>query len=207
MSGWRWVWVDDDEPPSDAGGAVAIYAALADAVRAIEHDATLHALEDEAMALAERRADPELRIAVARALALHLAEVRAQRVTLARAEAGIERALARVMPTNTLDLEGVHVERHSGRKRTEWDHDGLLHALADCFAVDPETGEVDETLRPLFADAVRFFTRAAQVSGYRTRSGLVPLGVDPDQYCRTEPGRPSIELVVGESAAAGGEAA
>jgi hypothetical protein len=189
---------------------VTIYAALADAVRAIEHDAVLHALEDEAMALAERHADPELRVTAARPLALYLAEIRAQRVTLARAEAGVVRALARVMPVPVLDFAGLHVERRSGRNRTEWDHDGLLRELGVRFATDPETGEVDETLLPLFGDVIRFYLLSAQVSGYRTRSGLVPLGIDPDAWCKSEPGRATVEIVaaaVESSGAAGGEAA
>lgn len=176
---------------------------LREAVKAINLDPDLAALLEEAKAAVD--SDPEVRVKVAEAVGRELLWLREQRVKLGQIEAYVESVLARVMPVASLDFEGLHLERRGGRKRTEWDHDGVVSALAQRFATD-DAGEYDETLVPLYEHAVRHYLRAAQVSGYRTKSGLVVLGVDPDGFCKSERGRRTVQVNGAASASEGDEA-
>lgn len=173
------------------------------ALAAVEADPGLSALLEEAKAAVDRA--PEVRVKVAEAVGRTLLELRERRIQLGQIEAYVESVLARVMPVGSLDFPDLHLERKGGRDRKEWDHDGVVAALAQRFAADADTGEVDPTLVPLYEHAVHHFLQSAQVTGYRTKTGLVPLGVDPDDYSKSERGRRTVH-VTGSAAAVVGEA-
>jgi len=172
--------------------------ALTEAIAALANDPDRADLERAALASIEQGRD--VRAKYAEQLGADLLAIRTQRQALADIEASRESVLARVMPSSTLDFPGLHLERKGGRDRKEWNHDGLLPALAENFATDTETGEYDPTLTPLYCDAVRHYLRAAQVTGYRTTTGLKPLGIDPDAFCKSEPGRRTVHVTGGEAA-------
>lgn len=111
-----------------------------------------------------------------------LAEVRAA-VTHLIAEA----MRAADVKQHTVEHLGT-VIRHGKRNRTKWDADDLLRDVLDTRLVDETTGEVaDET--PL--DKVRHVWNlgAPRVTALRAR------GLDPDQYCHSEWGGWSLELM------------
>lgn len=171
--------------------------ALAPAITALANDPERAERERDALASIDQGKGE--RAKYAEMLGRDLLAVRTLRQDLAAIEASIESIVARVMPVGTLDLDGLHLERHGGKDRKDWDHDGVVTALAQRFATTDE-GEYDPTLVPLYGDSVRHFLRAAQVSGYRTKTGLVPLGVDPDAYCKSTPGRRTVQVSGGEAA-------
>lgn len=166
---------------------------LRDAITDLTTDPDLLALLDEARLALDAGLDPEVRVKLAETLGRDLLAIREQRIALAQVEASVESVLARVMPVPKLDFGDLHLERKGGRDRKEWDHDGLVAALAREFATN-EAGETDDTLLPLYGEAVRHYLRAAQVSGYRTKTGLVPLGIDPDDYSKSERGRRTVHV-------------
>lgn len=174
-----------------------LYADLAAAIAAVADDPAR--AERERDALASFVHGPDEREKYAALLGADLLAIRTQRQALADVEASIESVLARVMPSAKLDFPGLHLERKGGRDRREWDHDGLVTALAHAFATD-DNGEYDPTVPPLYVDVVRHYRTAAQVTGYRTKTGLVPLGVDPDGYCKSEPGRRTVQVSGGAAA-------
>lgn len=89
------------------------------------------------------------------------------------------------------------VKRHSGKKRTQWQHDDLFTEVRlmarqpeNRIMVDAEAGEIESE-----GEAVARILREAAHVDYWRLTNLRRLGLDPDQFCRTIPGRPTIEIV------------
>ena len=112
----------------------------------------------------------------------------------------IEADIAGLMPSKTHEVPGVGVlERRRGTSRKAWDWDQLLPLLIRLH-VDPDgTGEIPgpaeviDRMRGLIEDVIG----VTPSKGPRVRS-LRDLGIDPDEYAETSPGRTSIQLHGGE---------
>lgn len=78
--------------------------------------------------------------------------------------------------------------RHVKKDRTAWEKDDLLRAVLDSRLVDEKTGEVaDET--PLAKVLHVFNMPAPRTTALRAR------GIDADQFCHTERGGFTIEVL------------
>lgn len=112
----------------------------------------------------------------------------------------VEDDIARLMPSKTVEVEGVGVvERRKGTDRKKWDWDSLLPLLIRLW-VDPDgTGEmpaapeVVERMKALITDVVGTTpSKGPKVTPLRAA------GVDPDEYCESSPGRVSVQIHGGE---------
>lgn len=86
----------------------------------------------------------------------------------------------------------VVVTRTTGARRKSWDHKGLGKVVADKIvqaAVDYDTGEVLLTPEE---QIVRILTYAAP-SYWRVKE-LKKIGVDPNKFSTTEPGKPGVKI-------------
>lgn len=127
---------------------------------------------------------------------LHVALVKA-RQRLATICTIVEQVLVDVMPDKRLELPGLPVlERRRGTDRKAWQSVDLLDELFRRAVVDTETGEVldDEALirqrlHEVLVDCVPFTGSL----GWRV-TALRDLGLDPDEWCETKPGRTSIQI-------------
>lgn len=127
---------------------------------------------------------------------LHVAIVKAAQ-RLATIRGAVEATLADVMPDKRLELPGLPVlERRRGTDRKAWQSVDLLDELFRRAVVDVETGEVldDEALirqrlHEVLVDCVPFTGSL----GWRT-TALRDLGLDPDEWCETKPGRVSVQI-------------
>lgn len=116
---------------------------------------------------------------------------------LARA---IEDDVARLMPAKTVEVPGVGVlERRKGTDRRAWDWPSLLPLLIRAY-VDPDgtgempdAGEVVARMRELIVDVIG----VTPSKGPRVRQ-LRELGLDPDEWCESSPGRTSVQIHGGE---------
>ena len=123
-----------------------------------------------------------------------LAALRAARKALADWELVLADYLADALGRNTITVDGVGtvLVKH-GAKRTEWDNDALHRAVVararDERRIDPDTGEVieseGEAVGRVLADCARPSWRL---------TALRALGLDPDEYCATSPGRISVVI-------------
>lgn len=126
------------------------------------------------------------------ALAALLADLRRARSTLAFLESEAESALAQAMPARVLEVPGVGVlERHSGRKRTNWDHDRLLSLLVARVPADPETGELiaEGAQKAIIAEV-----RACAGISYWRVGELRARELDPVAFCDEEAGRATVHI-------------
>lgn len=123
-----------------------------------------------------------------------LAELRAARKALADWEDVLAEFVADGIGRNTVHVDGVGaVEAKRGAKRTEWDHDALWRTVVararDERAVDPDTGEVVESEGEAVGRVLAECARPAwRLTPLRDR------GIDPDEYCHTQPGRISVVI-------------
>lgn len=119
------------------------------------------------------------------ALLLLLDDLRGLRQRLAEVEAYAESQAARAMPQNKVTLpDGRIAERHSGRKRKEWQHSRILTALLN-RAVAGAGGDLDEAGRTLVAE----IDRHAGITYWRRSVGL-----DLDEYSVWESGRRTVRI-------------
>lgn len=126
--------------------------------------------------------------------------LRDARKALAVAEGLLETYCARkAMRSQRVALSGAWVaERHFSKDRKEWDHQGLTAAVMERLLVDTSTGEVKEGAE--FARGV-WAARDALTTAARTDWRMTPLkewGIDPDDYCRSTPGRATVQFVSAE---------
>lgn len=128
--------------------------------------------------------------------------IRKTRVRLQQAESYVESRLIATLDASSvweLDVDGIgKVTRHSGKKRTQWDHERLAgvvaHAIADSELAEPMFTREGEFIDPysVTEKIVGAFRRAATPSWKVT--GLRSLGVTPAAYCDESAGNASIEL-------------
>lgn len=114
--------------------------------------------------------------------------------TLANA---IEDDAARLMPSKREELPGIGVvERKKGTDRKAWQSEDLLRELVLSVSTADENGEKhtdpDELLDRLKA-AVPFTGSL----GWRV-TALRAMGLDPDEWCETKPGRVSLQFHGGD---------
>lgn len=134
------------------------------------------------------------------ALAPALPTIRALCQDLAALERALEDDVARLMPAKTVEVPGVGVlERRKGRDRRAWDWPSLLPLLIRAY-VDPDgtgempdAGEVVARMRELIVDVIG----VTPSKGPKVRP-LRELGIDPDEYAETRPGRVSVQIHGGE---------
>ena len=109
----------------------------------------------------------------------------------------LEADLERLLPTSREVVDGLGiVERRSSTTRKKWRSEDLLgHVIR--LAVDPDaTGELPAVpellarLRSTLAATVPFTGSLA----WRV-TALRELGLDPDEWCDTEPGKTSIQII------------
>lgn len=112
----------------------------------------------------------------------------------------IEADLAALMPTKTVEIPGVGVlERRKGQDRKAWDWPELLPLLIRMY-VDPDgTGEmpgpaeVIDRMRELIVDVIGVTpSKSPKVRPLRE------MGIDPDEFCESKPGRVSVQLHGGD---------
>lgn len=129
-------------------------------------------------------------------LAVGLRDLRRITADLRILTTATEDDLARLMPAKILTVEGVGTfERRKGTDRKKWQSEDLLAHVIRRAAVDETTGEVfpaDVTLARLLEvlPSVVPFTGSL---GWRV-TALRALGIDPDQWCETAPGRTAVQL-------------
>jgi hypothetical protein len=125
------------------------------------------------------------------ALAALLRDLRRARATLGFLESEAETALAGAMPARVVELEGMVLERHSGRKRTNWDHDRLLSLLVARVPADPDTGELvgEGAQRAITAEI-----RACAGIGYWKVGELRRRDLDPAVFCEEAEGRATVQI-------------
>lgn len=112
---------------------------------------------------------------------------------LARA---VETDVAALMPEKRHEVPGLGVlERRKGTDRKSWDWETLLPTLIRMY-VDPDgTGaipdpvEVMDRMRELIVDVLG----VTPSKGPRV-TPLREMGLDPDEYCATTPGRVSVQV-------------
>lgn len=126
-----------------------------------------------------------------------LAQVRNQRVRLAQVESSLETEAARRMRKERLDrveLPGVGVfERKSGTARKQWDHSAVAGRVVQTLLVDPTTGEPAPEEYRDFAYLLRDRLLEAGHVDYWRATQLRALGVNPDDFCTSTPGRSSVQ--------------
>jgi hypothetical protein len=109
--------------------------------------------------------------------------------------------IAKTMSDDTAEFPGGVAERRWGKPRTQWRNDELSshvsRLVADRHAVNPSTGELDTELDGLLLAAVEDYAVLARPA-WRTRN-LRALGVDPDEWCHTEPARATVTVSLGQS--------
>jgi len=108
---------------------------------------------------------------------------------LAAARSDLELAVAQRMPEGDHAVPGSAVFRRHGRKdRKTWDADLLYRDVMDARLADLKTGEVTEQTP---AERIRFVWNL----GAPRVTALRALGLDPDDYCRSEWRGYSIEII------------
>lgn len=129
-------------------------------------------------------------------LARGLAQLRTLVGDLRQLSHAVEDDVARLMPAKRCEVEGVGaIEKRKGTDRKAWKWDDLLPLLVRMY-LDPElTGEL-----PSSSEAVeRMRALITEVIGVTPSKGprLTPLrglGIDPDEYAETTPGRTTVQI-------------
>ena len=132
------------------------------------------------------------------ALAFVLAELRRLAADLRLLVDTVEQDCYRLLPGKRTEIDGLGVlEKRKGTDRRAWQSTDLLDELLRVAVVDRETGAVldDELLirqriHEVLVDAVPFNPSL----GWRV-TALRDLGIDPDEWCETRPGRESVQVV------------
>lgn len=115
---------------------------------------------------------------------------------LAMLESAVEADVAKLMPEPTVEFDGFVAQRRRGTDRKAWASEELLGQVLLRAAHDPETGEViadPYELRDRIAEHVRMTLPIVPSTGWRV-TGLKALGLSPDEWCESSPGRTSVQL-------------
>lgn len=147
----------------------AIVGDLADSVRALRPDAIVDLPVDQAAAVYVELVDAQKELAAVMSLLTH--------------------AFAESLADNETTIDGIGTLRRRGRKdRTKWQKDDLLRAVLDSRVVNTDTGEVaDET--PLDKVLAVWNLATPRTTALKER------GIDPDEFCHSEWGGWTIEVI------------
>lgn len=172
--------------PGEQGSLDALFAALAACADALAKEVGLHL---------EMFPDPEAAILLYDRIIREIAPLR----DLA---AAVETAAVASMPRSKMQVGDLAVERTSGNKRTNWQHDRLAWAVVQDLAVDAN-GELDDAAVELIGMCRDRLINAAGISYWRVNQ-LLPLGVNPDDYCEKVPQARHLKItpIIAESGAA-----
>jgi hypothetical protein len=111
---------------------------------------------------------------------------------------GVEDDVARLLPEKRAVVEGLGViERRQSSERRAWRSDELLDELLRLAVADPETGEVLDDEAAIRARFVQVLVDCVPFTGslkWRLEA-LRELGIDPDEWCETKPGRTTVQVV------------
>lgn len=125
-----------------------------------------------------------------------LATVRAARVAIAQIESVVESRSGRLMSGDVIEWPGGVAQRRFGKDRKTWRHDDLIRTvtrqIAQTKAADQASGEVDDMLAALLADALDEFA-ATHRPDWRV-TPLKAMGIDVDEYCHAEAGKVSVQI-------------
>lgn len=145
--------------------------------------------------------DPEAQLAITgedvEELAhLHVSLTRsAQR--LSTIKAAVEAALVEVMPYGVVEIPGIPaLEKHKGNDGEKWDTEGLVPKVVQ-RGLDPEgTGEFPADPMVAVDLAVKALTAAAPFTPSMKwrKKALRSLGLDPDEWSSSTPGRWSVQI-------------
>lgn len=99
----------------------------------------------------------------------------------------VEEGLAEVMPDEIVELPGMPpLQRRFGASRKNWDSDSLFNTIRR------DSEDWDD-----FADKIRAAVPFTGSLGWRVTE-LKKLGIDPDEYCESKPGRVSVQIHMGD---------
>lgn len=127
-------------------------------------------------------------------LARTLTQIRQVRRTLADLERACERQLADCAPQRTFDIDGLgRIEIRRQLRRTGWDHDGLVTAVAKATAGQYgfDIGEIGDTLR--------VYRRCVSTGPAKTAFETLT-GHSRDEFCEVEPNGVSVTVTETQSA-------
>jgi len=101
----------------------------------------------------------------------------------------LEKAVAAAMPESQIAVTGSGVfQRHGRKDRKTWDHEMLYRDVRDALLVDKQTGEVTVQTE---SERIRYVWHL----GAPRVTALRELGLDPDDYCRSEWRGYAIEVI------------
>ncbi len=130
------------------------------------------------------------------------AEYEGLRSAMGKRTEDMAKTIAEHMPDRRIEVPGVGVvERRQGKDRKAWDWDPLFRRTVRAY-LDPDgTGEFPTD--PMVA-VDRMRSMVDEVIGLTPSKGprLAPLrglGIDPDEYCTSQPGRVSLQITRSES--------
>lgn len=136
-------------------------------------------------------------------LAALLHQCRDARRALTDLEHLVEDTLASKLTDKRTELDGMVLEMRGGNVRKKWDSERLLSEVLrrgidpDGTGVLPEPAELLERARSVVARCVP----VTPSLGWRV-GALRDLGLDPDEWCETTPGRKSVQIHAGKEQAA-----
>jgi len=122
-----------------------------------------------------------------------LADLREQRKQLAEMEAYVEAAAVKRLKYGQQQVGEFIAEVKGGKDRKSWQHDDLAWAVCRPIAVNENTGEVVTEIAEIIDQVRSRLLNCAQVSGWRVTQ-LRPLGIDPERYCESTPGRKTVQV-------------
>lgn len=127
------------------------------------------------------------------ALVKRLVDIRDERADLAVRASEIEQQLIEAAPSKKFVVDGVgEVQIRRSLRRTDWDSEGLTRVVV-AYALDERvlneaTGEYEAAHEAV----ARVMSECARPSWRVTP--LKDRGIDPDEFCHTEPQAASVQL-------------
>jgi hypothetical protein len=122
-----------------------------------------------------------------------LADLREQRKQLAEMEAYVEAAAVKRLKYGQQQVGDFIAEVKGGKDRKAWRHDDLAWAVCRPLAVNENTGEVVTEIAEIIDQVRSRLLNCAAVSYWRTTQ-LKPLGINPDDYSESTPGRRTVTV-------------
>lgn len=129
-----------------------------------------------------------------------LHHLRLARQSLAASESTMETRCAQMLADagvrDPQEVDGIGtVQLRKGNKRKEWDHSGLASRVLDRHLTTAGTGEMPSPW------TVRDWLLEVLAPSYWRVGVLKQLDIDPDDYCQTSPGRPTVQITTNEGRA------